>query len=80
MLALIGLQLLTMMVAYWGDDGPFAAERFGSDIDTDDGIRCPDCGAENGVQYRFCRRCIAELPGTYHSGGSSAPPLGRGSR
>jgi len=24
-------------------------------------IACPECGASNDLEYRFCRRCVAEL-------------------
>lgn len=34
---------------------------------------CPECGAENDPGYRFCRNCIAELPGTP----SARAPTGR---
>jgi hypothetical protein len=26
-------------------------------------VECPECGAVNARSYRFCRRCVAELPG-----------------
>ncbi|MFB6103436.1 MAG: hypothetical protein ABEJ73_12850 [Haloplanus sp.] len=26
-------------------------------------IRCPNCGSANDPDYRFCRECVAELPG-----------------
>lgn len=26
-------------------------------------VECPNCGAENGLGYRFCGNCVAELPG-----------------
>lgn len=25
--------------------------------------RCPDCGTPNESGYRFCKQCVAELPG-----------------
>lgn len=26
-------------------------------------VACPECGAANNPGYRFCRRCVSELPG-----------------
>lgn len=28
-----------------------------------DGVACPECGAVNEPDYRFCRGCVGELPG-----------------
>lgn len=28
-----------------------------------DSVACPDCGTENDPGYRYCRACVAELPG-----------------
>ncbi len=83
MLALIGLQVLTLVAAYWRGEGPFDSAKPVSDrheTPGDGALRCPDCGAENDVEYRFCRQCVAELPGQYHTGETPVPPLGRGSR
>lgn len=39
-----------------------------TDIDSVDAadvtVTCPDCGTENEAGYRYCRSCVAELPGT----------------
>ena len=83
MLALIGLQVLALVAAYWRGEGPFDSAEPVSDSPetTDDGaLRCPDCGAENDVEYQFCRQCVTELPGQYHTGEPPVSPLGRGSR
>lgn len=29
----------------------------------EDVVDCRSCGAENEASYRFCRRCVSELPG-----------------
>jgi len=26
-------------------------------------VECLECGTENGLGYRYCRECVAELPG-----------------
>jgi hypothetical protein len=40
--------------------------RTGSEVATDPSgsVRCPDCGATNEAGYRYCRNCVAELPGS----------------
>lgn len=80
-LALIALQVLTLAVAYWRGEGPFdSSESIDPETVEDGAVRCNYCGVENAVEYRFCRRCVTELPGAFHPGRSPAPPLGRGSR
>lgn len=27
-------------------------------------VTCPECGADNDPEYRYCRDCVAELPGS----------------
>ncbi|WP_121822889.1 DUF7577 domain-containing protein [Halostella salina] len=41
-------------------------------------VACPDCGAENEPGYRFCRRCVAELPGARPTTPAGGPPATRG--
>lgn len=43
----------------------------------EDGIECPDCGVRNEPGYRFCRDCVAELPGAGSPGSAGAGPLSR---
>lgn len=38
-------------------------------------LQCTECGATNDPGYRFCRNCVAELPGAAPVG---TPPGGRG--
>lgn len=32
--------------------------------DASDTVVCQGCGVTNGAEYRFCRACVSELPGT----------------
>ncbi|MFB6303454.1 MAG: zinc ribbon domain-containing protein [Haloferacaceae archaeon] len=50
-------------------------------VDPDAGVvRCPDCGTANDLGYRFCRACVAELPGAVRAGRPASTTLGRASR
>ncbi|MDY6780532.1 MAG: hypothetical protein SV760_08330 [Halobacteria archaeon] len=40
-------------------------------------VRCSDCGAVNETEYRFCRRCVSELPGKARRNVSDSLPDGR---
>lgn len=40
-------------------------------------VECPDCGTRNEPDYRFCRRCVARLPGGRPGGDGSSSPGGR---
>ncbi|WP_299333265.1 DUF7577 domain-containing protein [Haloplanus sp.] len=39
-------------------------------------VVCPDCGAKNEPGYRYCGRCVSELPGTAAVGRRPVPPIG----
>ncbi|NHN47897.1 zinc ribbon domain-containing protein [Halostella sp. JP-L12] len=51
------------------EDGSVAASA--------DAVTCPDCGAENEREYRFCRRCVGELPGSAPLPAGGGAPRGR---
>ena len=40
-------------------------------------VRCPNCRVENGADYRFCRECLAELPGSGRVGADGPGPRRR---
>jgi hypothetical protein len=47
-------------------------------IDHEEGtLACPECAAENELGYRYCRSCVAELPGSMAFDGAGNTPLGR---
>ncbi len=43
--------------------------------ESEETVTCPECGAGNDPEYRFCRDCVAELPGSDGIGGG---PTGDG--
>jgi predicted amidophosphoribosyltransferase len=43
-----------------------------------DEIVCTECGTDNEPAYRFCRECVAELPG--HGGPMGSAPRAAGGR
>lgn len=47
---------------------------------TEEGVECPDCGTLNETEYRFCRRCVSELPGHVSFTDDSSAPWGRRTR
>lgn len=52
-----------------GDTEP-VVERLRPEVESDPGadeeerLTCPQCGARNDPSYRFCRICVADLPGS----------------
>ena len=48
-------------------------------IDPDAGVvRCPNCGTENELGYRYCADCVGELPGAVSTASSAVRPSRRG--
>lgn len=74
-----GAHLLALAYVALARDGtpwsrPADRDGDGSGPDT---CACPDCGAENDPEYRFCRRCVGELP---RASSESAGPGGAATR
>jgi hypothetical protein len=53
-----------------GGDPETVAERLRPEAESELGpdeegrLTCPQCGARNDPSYRFCRICVADLPGS----------------
>lgn len=45
--------------------------------DTDTAVECPSCGERNERGYRFCRRCVSELPASVSFLNESSAPASR---
>lgn len=63
-----GVHLLVVVVASY-----VRWERVAAGAASGDAVICTSCGTDNDPEYRFCRRCITELPGSVHPGGTAAP-------
>jgi hypothetical protein len=53
---------------------PVEATRQEADAVPEDGgtVVCPQCGTRNAIDYDFCRRCVADLPGGVAGEGAEA--------
>jgi uncharacterized paraquat-inducible protein A len=79
---LVGLHVLTMLYAYRSQGEPAAAitqqdsetPPSPSDSENDESVHCPHCGEMNERDYRFCKRCVADLSGS----ASQQRPVDRG--
>jgi hypothetical protein len=67
---LLFAHLLTLVYAYRSNRSEPAADASAETPSVDRNeqrdpsvCRCPECGTENDSSYRFCRQCVAELPG-----------------
>lgn len=54
-----------------GRDGDGAGDR------DRDRVRCPNCRTANEADYRFCRECLDELPGSGSVGAGGSDPRRR---
>lgn len=69
LVALLAVHLLSTLVLCQvtlparGWDERADAEDRSAEIDRESGtVVCPDCGATNEIDCRFCRECVGELP------------------
>lgn len=81
--ALFALLLLQLFAVYAGARRARRSTVGDRDADgavdeTEGVVSCPTCGAENDLGYRFCRRCVDELPGSSPYRVSNGAPRSRG--
>ncbi|MDH5020912.1 zinc ribbon domain-containing protein [Halobacterium rubrum] len=80
--ALLAVNLAATSLLDWlgGDSGQAVTARTVENGDQsstapgDDGVECPRCGTENDPEYRFCRSCVAQLPGAGSTRQRASPP------
>lgn len=77
LLVLTVAHLALVALAARGDWGPAGTETGDALGRPDDGIECPDCGTVNQPEYRYCRQCVATLPGPMPSVRASERATGR---
>lgn len=77
---LVVVWYLHRRVAPTADSLPDVTTDESSTPDRDDGpgVRCDECGTVNESGYRYCRVCVAELPGATPVRTSGGAALGRG--
>lgn len=66
--ALVGVTVLHAVVLFATVRTRRATLRSSEAAVDGDGLACPDCSAENEPGFRYCRACVAELPGTGDAG------------
>lgn len=79
---LFGIHLVVLAYAFRGGSATgVATPRNGrsepADAPGDDTVRCPNCATQNEHGYRFCRECLAELPGGVSIPGTRSTPQDR---
>lgn len=74
MAAVMVVQRLALVVGYQlVKDGTDAA----AGVEAHEQVVCPECETANEPVYRYCRACIAELPGGSVLTGDDNRPVGR---
>lgn len=79
LLFVVGTQLLTVAYAFRRGQSPesdAAATAAVGPSEGADGVLCPDCGARNEPEYRYCGHCVSALPGSVGAGRPLVSPLG----
>lgn len=71
---LVLLHLLVFTYAVWRN-ATASGERAtgGRGADGEDVLVCPECDTGNEPEYRYCRGCATELPGSASVAGASRP-------
>lgn len=70
------LVVLLVVLRVRGLEGS-AAVAGAPDYHHDEGLECVNCGEVNDEDYRFCRRCVSQLPNRVGVGGGASRPDGR---
>lgn len=74
LLGFLGSRRNANAVSVGGDGG---GESGTNPLDEDANVvRCRECGAENERGYRYCRHCVAELPGASPLQVTGTSPVG----
>lgn len=79
-LLLVNLLVVVALSRYFvGSATDAGSEPATATIDREAGtVVCPDCDTENELGYRYCGRCLAELPGATSRTSTGRSPGQRG--